>query len=268
VTPGGDAATGTGASPAGAAPTEPAARRLLAAARRVVVLTGAGISTDSGIPDFRGPQGLWTRDPRAERVSSLDAYLSSSEVRRRSWQGMLASPARHARPNAGHGALIELERDGRLELLVTQNTDGLHLDAGHDPAKVLEIHGSSRVTRCLGCGRSEPTEAVLGRVAAGDDDPRCPGCGGILKRTTVLFGEELDPAAVARARAAAERCDVLLCVGSTLAVYPVAGLVPLARRVGAAVVIVNGSPTALDHEADVLVRGPIGVVLPGLLAPG
>jgi NAD-dependent deacetylase len=250
------------------------ARRLLAGATRVVVLTGAGISTDSGIPDFRGPQGLWTKDPAAERNSSLDAYLSSEETRRRSWRGMLASKALAARPNAAHCALVELERRGSLELLVTQNTDGLHLDAGQDPNRVVEIHGSNRRTACLRCGFTEPTAAVLARVEAGEDDPRCTRvapqglCGGVLKRTTVLFGEGLDRADIARAGAAAARCDLLLAVGSTLQVHPVAGLVPLAHRAGAAVVIVNGSPTAQDEIAEVIVRGPIGEVLPEILRAG
>lgn len=247
------------------------ARRVLAGAEHVVVLTGAGISTDSGIPDFRGPQGLWTRNPEAERLSSLDAYLESSELRRRSWRGLASSPVWQATPNAGHAALVELERRGRLELLVTQNTDGLHLAAGHDPDKVVEIHGSNRMTRCLSCGWTEPTSVVLARVAAGDDDPHCrqpsggASCGGMLKRTTILFGERIDAEDIARAVAAVQRCDVLLCVGSTLSVYPAAALVPLARRCGAEIVIVNGTPTAQDELASVVLRGPIGELLPEVL---
>ncbi len=241
------------------------ARRVLAAASRVAVLTGAGISTDSGIPDFRGPDGLWTRDPAAERLSTLDGYLSSGELRKRSWRGLLGSGALQAQPNRAHLALVELEREGRLELLITQNTDGLHLAAGHSPERVVEIHGSNRRTRCLSCDRVEPTPQVLARVDAGDDDPRCTACGGILKRTTVLFGEQLDAADLARAGRAATSCDVLLCVGSTLSVYPAAGLVPLARRHGAEVVIVNGSPTAQDEVATVVVRGAIGELLPAVL---
>jgi NAD-dependent deacetylase len=275
------------------------ARQLLGAAERVVVLTGAGISTDSGIRDFRGPHGLWTKDPAAERLSTLDTYLSSSEVRQRSWRGLVASKALQARPNAAHRLLVAFERLGTLQLLVTQNTDGLHLDAGQDPDKLVEIHGSNRLTRCLRCGWIEPTVDVLRRVEAGDDDPHClrpvpagavpgtavpgatvsssavpgtavPGataaaCAGVLKRTTVLFGEQLEPGHVARAARAVERCDVLLCIGSTLAVYPAASLVPLGRRAGAAVVILNGSPTAQDELAHVVVRGPIGELLPAVL---
>ena len=235
------------------------------------MLTGAGISTDSGIPDFRGPQGVWTRDPAAERTSNLRSYLSSAETRQRSWRGLLASGALAARPNAGHLALVELERHGRLELLVTQNTDGLHLDAGHDPRRVVEIHGSNRRTSCLRCGATEATEAVLARVERGDDDPHCARpagdgtCDGLLKRTTVLFGEGLDAGDVARATSAAGRCDLLLAVGTTLSVYPAAGLVPLARRGGAKVVILNGSPTAQDELAEVILRLPIGEALPEIL---
>lgn len=259
------------------------AAELLAAARRVVVLTGAGISTDSGIPDFRGPQGLWTANPGSERLSTLQAYLSEPEVRRRSWSGLAASATMSARPNAAHVALVALERSGRLELLVTQNTDGLHLDAGHEPTKVVELHGSNRRTRCLACGRVVPTAQVLERVAGRDEEPRCDAvlssgagdagepvarrrCGGMLKRTTILFGEQLVAADLARARDAALRCDCLVAVGSTLSVQPAAGLVPLARRVGASVVICNGAPTAQDDAAHVVVRGPIGEVVPRLVA--
>jgi len=242
------------------------ARRLLEPGRSVTVLTGAGISTDSGIPDFRGPSGLWTRDPSAERLSSIGAWLSDPGLRRRSWLNLLASGVLAAEPNAAHHALVSLERRGDLVLLVTQNTDGLHLKAGHDPTKVLELHGSTRLTRCRSCGASMPTVEVLERVRAGEEDPAC-ACGGILKRTTVLFGEPLDPLALARAEGAARQCEVLLAVGTTLAVQPAAGLVPLAKNAGAAVVIVNGSETAHDRLADAVVRAPIGEALPALLPP-
>lgn len=253
------------------------ARAVVAAGAQVLVLTGAGISTDSGIPDFRGPSGLWTRDPEAEKVSDIRHYLGDAGVRRRSWRGFLASPARSAVPNGGHRALLALERRGVLQALVTQNTDGLHLAAGQDPSRVIEIHGSSRTTSCRSCGAGWPTEVILRRVRAGEDDPRCTAavrgrtgvCGGILKRDTVLFGEPLPAEALRRAAAAARTCDVLLAVGTSLSVHPVAGLVPLAARRGAPVVIVNASPTAMDGEAHVVVRAPIGEALPAILGePG
>jgi NAD-dependent deacetylase len=247
------------------------AARLVAGAKRALVLTGAGISTESGIPDFRGPQGLWTKDPGAERRATIDVYVSDAEVRRQSWRHRLGSPYAAAEPNDGHRALVELERAGVLDTLVTQNVDGLHLAAGHDPARVVEIHGTTREVQCLSCGHRQPMEAVLQRVRAGEDDPACaePGvsgtCAGILKAATISFGQSLVPEDLARAEAAALRCDLVLAVGSTLAVYPAAGLVPVARAQGAAVVIVNGDPTEMDGIADVVVRGRIGEVLPAMV---
>jgi NAD-dependent deacetylase len=235
---------------------------LLGQARRVLALTGAGISTESGIPDFRGPGGLWTKDPSAERRATIDVYLSEPDVRRQSWQNRLASDGLERRPNDGHRALVELERRGVLDTLVTQNVDGLHLAAGHDPERVVEIHGTTRQVMCMACGARLPMPEVLERVRQGEEDPACQVCGGILKAATISFGQSLLPEDLARAEEAALRCDLVLAVGTTLAVYPAAGLVPLARRRGAAVVIVNGEPTELDTLADVVVRGRIGEVLP------
>jgi NAD-dependent deacetylase len=242
----------------------------------LVALTGAGISTDAGIPDFRGPQGVWTRDPAAERLSTLSAYLSDEEVRRRAWQTRLDSPVWGASPTAAHEALVRLERMGILDTVVTQNTDGLHLLAGHEPDRVVEIHGTAHWTECWSCHDRQPTLSVLQRVRGGDPDPRCLRprrdgagvCGGIVKTATVSFGQSLDPGVLEAAVRAAARATVMLAVGTTLEVQPVAGLVPLARRSGAAVVIVNGSPTALDSLADVVVRGSISDVLPRLVPPG
>lgn len=247
-----------------AVPSDPRCRELhslLSAARRIVVLTGAGISTDSGIPDFRGPDGLWTKDPAAERASHIDTYLADAEVRRRSWRARRASPAWRAEPNAGHRALVELERTGRLACLLTQNIDGLHQMAGSDPGLVVEVHGTVRETGCLSCGVRTATESVLARVDAGDDDPRCERCGGILKSATISFGQQLRSDDLLRAEAAARGCDLLLAVGSTLSVYPIADVVPLAAAAGASIAIVNGSPTAMDDLADVVVRGSISEVL-------
>ena len=242
-------------------------RRLVAAARRVVVLTGAGISTDSGIPDFRGPEGVWTKDPEAERRSTLDAYLGDPEVRRRAWQDRLRSPTWHAEPNAGHRALVALERQGRLDTLVTQNIDGLHQLAGNDPDKVVEIHGTMREVVCLSCGDRGPAGPALDRVRAGEDDPPCRRCGGILKSATISFGQSLVVEDLLRAEAAARRCDLLLAVGTSLGVYPAAGLVPLAAEHGATVVIANAEPTPYDRIADAVVRQPLGTALPALVDP-
>ena len=250
------------------------AARLVAGAGpgALLALTGAGISTDAGIPDFRGPDGVWTRDPSAERLSTLSAYLEDEQLRRRSWQSRLASPVWSARPTPGHRALVELERTGRLGVVVTQNTDGLHRAAGHRPERVIELHGTVHLTECWTCKQRQATASVLERVRAGEVDPRCRRrredgsvCGGILKTATVSFGQSLDPEVLDRAVRAVVRAEVLLAIGTTLEVHPAAGLVPLARREGAAVVIVNGSPTALDGLAEAVVRGPISEVLPRLV---
>ena len=238
---------------------------LVARADRIVVLTGAGISTDSGILDFRGPNGVWTRDPAAERAATLDVYVNDPEVRRRAWQNRLSSPLWDAQPNPGHVALVALERAGRLDTLVTQNIDGLHQKAGSDPALVVEIHGNSSEIVCLRCGRRQPAGPVHERVRAGEADPACLDCGGILKSATISFGQSLVARDLQRAESAAARCDLLLAVGSTLAVFPAAGLVPIAVHAGAAVVIVNGSPTEMDPLADAVVNGSISEILPALI---
>jgi NAD-dependent protein deacetylase/lipoamidase len=249
------------------------ARALVEQARRIVVLTGAGISTDSGIPDFRGPQGVWTKNPEAEKMATLEYYVSDPEVRRRSWQSRLTSPVWDSAPNVGHHALVDLERSGRLDTLVTQNIDGLHQKAGTDPARMVEIHGTTRDIVCLQCGDRQPAEAVHARVRAGEEDPACTAaepdgapCGGILKSATISFGQSLVAADLIRAEEAAADCDLLLAVGTTLGVFPAAGLVPIAVRHGAAVVIVNGEPTEMDALAEVVVSGSISEVLVALVA--
>jgi NAD-dependent deacetylase len=242
------------------------ARRWTAAARRIVVLTGAGISTDSGIPDFRGPQGVWTTNPSAEKQSTLQNYLADPAVRRAAWRSRTDHPAWHAVPNRGHLALLELEHSGRLHTLVTQNIDELHQRAGHAPQRVVEVHGTMRRAMCWGCGRRTPMQEVLDRVRAGEPDPACLACGGILKSDTISFGQALVPEVIERAMAAAGEADLLLAVGSTLQVYPVAGMVPLAKQAGARIVIVNDQPTPMDGLADAVLRGPIGELLPALCA--
>ena len=244
-----------------------AAADLVAGTGPLVVLTGAGISTDSGIPDFRGPQGVWTLNPGAERASDINVYLAEPEVRKANWRAMASGMWDGVEPNDGHRAVAELDRRGGLDTLVTQNVDGLHLMAGTDPDRIVEVHGTVRRSMCLGCGVQDDVEVALERVRAGDEDPHCtrPGCGGLLKRATVSFGQALFPGDMERAEEAARRCDLLLAVGSTLGVYPVAAMVPVAVRHGAAVVVVNGSPTEMDHLADVVVRGSISEVLPTVL---
>jgi NAD-dependent deacetylase len=239
------------------------ARALVAAASRIVALTGAGISTDSGIPDFRGPQGVWTKDPKAERMSNIHHYMSDPDVRKLSWQSRLNSPAWTAQPNAGHHALVALEQAGKLRALVTQNIDGLHQLAGN--SSVIEVHGTMREVTCMACGWRGPMPAVLDRVRSGEADPPCEQCGGILKSATISFGQPLVPQVIERAMRAAQQSDLLLALGSSLQVYPAAGLVPLAKDAGAALVIVNAEPTPFDDIADAVLRDPIGEVLPTLI---
>jgi NAD-dependent deacetylase len=234
------------------------------AAERVVALTGAGISTESGIPDFRGPQGVWTKDPLAEKLSDIRYYMGDPEVRKAAWRARLAHPAWSAKPNRGHEALVALERRGKLHALVTQNIDELHQMAGNAPDRVIEVHGTVRRVVCMECGMRAPMHRALDRVRAGEPDPPCRDCGGILKSDTISFGQALVPEVIERAMMAAAAADLLLAVGTTLSVYPVAGAVPIARQAGARVVIVNAEPTAMDAIADAVLRGPIGEILPAI----
>lgn len=232
------------------------------AAEAVVVLTGAGVSTASGIPDYRGPDGVWTRDPEAERLSSIDQYLADADVRAASWRRRLKSPAWQAEPSGAHVGLARLAAAGHLDLLVTQNVDGLHQIAGVAAERVVEVHGSIRDTTCLSCGWTAPTPAVLERVEAGEDDPPCPECGGILKTATVSFGQPLVQEDLRRAVAAAERADVFLAVGTSLTVYPVAHLPVVAADAGARLAILNAQSTPLDARADVVLRDRVEDLLP------
>jgi NAD-dependent deacetylase len=236
-------------------------------AERLVVLTGAGISTDSGIPDFRGPNGVWTKNPAAEKASTLSHWVSDPEVRRAGWRARLDSGMFQAEPNAAHLALAELDRQGRLHLLITQNIDGLHHAAGVDPSRIVEVHGNVREWTCLTCGARGPMGDALDRVRAGEDDPPCPACGGIIKSATISFGQSLVHDDLLRADKAARECDLLLAVGTTLTVYPAAEVVPVAAMQGARIVIINGEPTAMDDLADAVLMGSISAVLTQLLTP-
>jgi NAD-dependent deacetylase len=231
-------------------------------ARAVAVLTGAGISTDSGIPDFRGPQGLWTRNPGAEKLSTYQAYVSDPAVRRRSWRARRDHPAWRAEPNRAHTALAGLARSGLVTSVITQNIDGLHQKAGTPADRVIELHGTMFSVVCVSCGDRSPMAGALARVDAGEEDPPCPRCGGILKSATVMFGQPLDPDVFTRAGRAAAACDVFLAVGSTLTVEPAASLCRVAVAAGAALVIVNRDPTPYDPLAAEVIRDPIGEAVP------
>ena len=236
-------------------------------AQHITVLTGAGISTDSGIPDFRGPNGVWTRDPNAEKMATLQHYLADPQVRQRAWQHRVTSSAWSAEPNAGHHALVHLERQHKLVALITQNIDELHQRAGSSPDAVIEVHGTMHWTRCWTCNDRRPMEQSLERVRLGELDPACLVCAtGILKSDTISFGQALVPEVIDRALDAAEQCDVFLAVGTSLQVYPIANSVQRARKAGALVIIVNGEPTKMDALADAILLGSISEILPAIVA--
>jgi NAD-dependent deacetylase len=238
----------------------------LAEAERVTVLTGAGISTDSGIPDYRGPNGVWTRNPEAQRMSTIQDYVADPEVRRRAWQSRKVHPAWNADPNDAHRALAELEKTGRLAALVTQNIDELHQRAGSSREKVIELHGTIWWAECLTCGVRSPMADELARVGDGEPDPSCSLCGGILKSATISFGQPLDAAVLRAAWTAARDCDLFLAIGTSLTVQPAAGLCEVAVEAGARFVIINAEPTPYDDIADTVLREPIGEILPALVA--
>ena len=242
------------------------ARDWVLAATRIVVLTGAGISTDSGIPDFRGPNGVWTRNPAAEKASTLQHYLADPAVRRAAWQQRLRAPVFAAEPNPGHRAIFELDRREQLLAVVTQNIDGLHQKAGHDPRDVIEVHGTALWARCWNCNDRRPMAELLDRVRAGEEDPPCAVCGGIVKSDTILFGQDLVPAVIDAAMMAADHADVVIAAGTTLSVFPAANVVPRAKAQRARIVIVNGEPTKMDRFADAMLLGPLSELLPILCA--
>ncbi|WPB90072.1 SIR2 family NAD-dependent protein deacylase [Streptomyces malaysiensis] len=231
----------------------------------VAILSGAGISTDSGIPDYRGPQGLWRRDPEAEKLVTYEYYMTDPEIRRRSWLMRRDSETLRARPNGAHEAIARLERSGVPVRVITQNVDGLHQIAGMPARKVLELHGTARAVRCTHCQARSGMAEALERVAAGEADPVCRECGGILKSATVMFGESLDPDVLTEAVAVARACDIFIAVGTSLQVQPAASLAGLAAEHGARLIIVNAEPTPYDGLADEVVREPISVALPAVL---
>jgi NAD-dependent deacetylase len=238
----------------------------IAAAQRVVVLTGAGVSTASGIPDFRGPNGVWTKQPGSERLFSLEAYLTDDDVRRQVWQLRSENPAFTVGPNPAHHALAELEQLGRMHTLITQNIDGLHQAGGSRPDRIVEIHGTIHQVECLSCQRVIDAEPVLARVRTGEPDPRCEVCGGLQKSATISFGQSLDPARLQRAHDAVMGCDLLLSIGSSLVVHPVALLPRTALEAGARLIVMNGEPTPYDDAADALISSDIVASLTALVA--
>lgn len=235
---------------------------LASEARRIVALTGAGISTESGIPDYRGPNGLWaTQKPPelGDYETNEAARIGFWQERRRRYPQMLARE-----PNAGHLALAKLERAGKLLGIITQNIDGLHQKAGNQPERVVELHGTTHEIRCMACGRRYAGIDLQRRLDAGEADPRCPVCGGVLRSGTILFGEPLPPAAIEQALALSQAADLMLVIGTSLVVNPAARLPLIAQRAGAAVAIINREPTPLDERVEIVERGDAGPILGAL----
>lgn len=238
---------------------------LIMESHSTVCLTGAGISTESGIPDFRSKGGIWDRfDPNDFEIRR---WLASEDIQRRYWEVARDGYelVKNATPSDGHIALAKLSRYDRLSLLVTQNTDGLHQKAGHDPDKVVELHGTSHVCVCVGCGNKSPRSEVHGRVRGGEAIPKCMDCGDLLKPDAVFFGEGLPKEKLSRAVGASIEAEVFLVAGSSLAVRPAGGLPERARKAGARLIIVNEGPTRFDAKADIRIQGKTGEVLPALV---
>ncbi len=240
------------------------AAELLQQAERIVALTGAGISTESGIPDFRSPGSIWQQQPPV----SYHAFISKPEARQQYWQTRrnLSGQVATARPNAAHLALAELERKQRLLGIITQNFDGLHHDAGNNAERIVELHGTSRAAACTLCGRRSSIKELQQRIDTGEIDPTCPDCGGFLKAATILFGQRVPEAELTRAREYSITCDLLLVVGSSLKVTPAARLPRLALQNNVPLIIINLQPTPLDEYADVVINEKAGAVLPPLVA--
>ncbi len=237
---------------------------LIARARRIVGFTGAGISTESGIPDFRSPGGVWANN----RIIEYQEFISSRAGRIEAWrQKALTWPEmRDAQPNAGHRAFVELEKRGQLIAMITQNIDGLHQRAGHDPKTLIELHGTMLHAVCLSCSAQISMDEAVARIEAGELAPECEQCGGYLKTATISFGQSMPEREMHRAYDAAEHCDVFIVAGSSLVVYPAAYLPALAKQNGAKLIVINRTETPLDEYADLVVRDEIGKALPSLIS--
>lgn len=235
----------------------------LTQSRAAVVFTGAGVSTESGIPDFRSPGGIWSRFKPVE----FQEFLASESARQASWRMLLELEGDlfGAEPNSGHDAIAELVHLGRVTHVITQNIDGLHQRSGVPAAQVIELHGSGRYAHCLDCGAHHELLAVKQRFVEEGRSPRCTQCGGLVKLAVVSFGETLPESVVAAARAATQACDLFLAIGSSLQVYPAAGFPMLAKQRGARLVIVNREPTELDQVADLVLNAQIGPTLSDLV---
>lgn len=235
------------------------ARQQLDEAEKVTILTGAGVSTDSGIPDFRGPDGLWTKNPELEEMSNIDSFMNDPAIREKSWKMRVVGLTEGIRPNAAHYLLADYQNNsGKVTKLVTQNVDGLHLEAGSDPGTTIEVHGNIRRARCTGCRLRLPVPTFDGDY----EDPRCPSCFSLIKPDIVMFGEMLNENEVNAAMAAALSADILLCVGTSLKVYPIAEMAEFAN----CIISISNQPTSLDHLVRYGLTGEIRDILPELLS--
>ena len=239
------------------------AAELMQQAQRIVVLTGAGISTESGIPDFRSPGSPWEKNP----PTSYRDFLDKPEARQQYWQTRrnLSAQVKTAQPNAAHLALAKLERIGKISGILTQNFDGLHQDAGNNPEHIVELHGTSRFAGCTLCGKRSSMDDLQQRIDAGEVDPRCDECGGLLKAATILFGQRVPDAELTRAKQLTELCNLFLVIGSSLKVIPAATLPRLALNRNVPLIIINLQPTTLDPAADVVIHEKAGIVLPTIV---
>jgi NAD-dependent deacetylase len=234
-------------------------KEAIGAARRIVAFTGAGISTESGIPDFRSPGGIWTK----YKPIYFDDFMASDEMRREAWRRKFATDETmlKAEPNAGHRALAKLVEQGRMSAIITQNVDGLHQRSGVPDSKVIELHGNTTYATCLDCGQRYDLEPIRKAFLGADELPVCEKCDGIVKTATISFGQAMPEIQMVRAQDEATHCDLLIVLGSSLVVYPAAGFPQIARRTGAKLIILNRDPTDQDGEADLVIRAEIGPTL-------
>ena len=238
-------------------------REILRRHHRAVVFTGAGISTESGIPDYRSPGGIWSRF----RPIDFDEFMTSEEARREYWQRKFDTheTVMQAKPNSGHLAIAELVRLRKVAAVITQNVDGLHQASGIPRDQVIELHGNTTYAHCLSCGKEYDLEPIRKTFLADQTLPECAVCGGFVKTATISFGQVMPQEEMRRATAEATACDLFLAIGSSLKVYPAAGLPALAKQAGAGLVIINREQTDLDHLADLVINGEIGPTLEATL---
>lgn len=237
--------------------------RLILEAEKIAVFTGAGVSTESGIPDFRSPDGIWARyDPED---FTLQRFVADKESRKRNWQMRKELVSADYKPNTAHYAIKELEELGKLACVITQNIDGLHHAAGNSEEKIIELHGTIKYAKCMECLDQLALTEVLTRIDEGEEDPHCRKCGGLLKAATIAFGEAMPQDKMQQAEQCSRACDLFIVIGSSLVVYPAASMPLIAKHAGAKIVIINYTPTEMDHQADVLIHAKAGAVMESIL---